>query len=74
LLHKGWSESPRPLRFLQHPLISSHLHKMLHRTICALSAADRLLSRGNAMTFVRRFVTALAALSMSGAMLSLALV
>jgi len=47
---------------------------MLHRTICALSAADRLLSRGNAMTFVRRFVTALAALSMSGAMLSLALV
>jgi hypothetical protein len=29
-------------------------------------------SRGNAMIFVKRFVTALAAVSMSGAMLSLA--
>jgi hypothetical protein len=63
------------LLFLQQPLISSHLHNLLHRTICAsVRSRRRLPSRGNAMTFLTRFVSALAAVSMSGAMLSLAVI
>jgi hypothetical protein len=62
------------LRFLQHLLPSSHLHNLLHRTICTPSAAARLPSRGNAMTFLTRLVSALAAVSMSGAMFSLAFI
>jgi hypothetical protein len=62
------------LRFLQCQLSSSHLHNLLHRTKCTPSAATRLPSRGNAMTFLTRLVSALAAVSMSGAMFSLAVI
>jgi hypothetical protein len=59
---------------LQHLLLPSHLHNLLQCTICPLSAANAA-NRGIEMTAIlTRLASAVIAVSLSGAVLSVALV